>query len=569
MANLNFKSLEENTFDAIVVGSGISGGWAAKELCEAGLKTIVLERGRDVKHIQDYPTMHLDPWDMKYKGQLPPEEKKKYYKQNRTGYTAKEEHVHFFVNDLEHEYNETQPFDWMRGYQVGGRSLVWGRQSYRLSPMDFEANKKDGHGVDWPIRYKDLAPWYDHVESFIGVSGSTEGIPNLPDGNFLPPFDLNCAELDVKSKLEDSFPDRHLIIGRTAHVTGPLKGRTQCQSRNRCMRGCPYGGYFSSQSSTLPHAAATGNLTIRPNSIVAEVLYDPNTQRATGVKVIDKETHEEMIFRSKIIFLNASAIASAALLMKSKSDRFPDGMGNDSGELGHNIMDHLMGGGAAGDIEGLEDKYYSGRRPTGFYIPRFRNLDKKSTMDSFIRGYGFQGGASRVNWDRGNNDFAYGASFKEEMLKPGPWRIGMGGFGECLPYHENFMTLNYDKKDQWGQPTVTFDAAFRENEKNMIKDIAESAHDMLESAGVKNIHTFSNITNIGLGIHEMGTARMGRDPKTSVLNEWNQVHAVPNVFVTDGACMTSSACQNPSLTYMALTARAANRAVELLKTNAL
>lgn len=569
MANINFKLSDDLTYDAIVVGSGISGGWAAKELCEAGLKTIVLERGRDVKHVQDYPTMNADPWDLKYKGDLPREKKAEYYKQNRTGFTAREEHAHFFVKDAPHEYNENQPFDWIRGYQVGGRSLIWGRQSYRWSEMDFEANKKDGYGVDWPIRYKDIAPWYDYVESFAGISGSMEGIPNLPDGKFMEPFDLNCAEIEVKSKLEEAFPDRHLIIGRTANITGPKQGRTACQSRNRCMRGCPYGGYFSTQSSTLPAAEATGLLTLKTDAVVAEVLYDADSGKATGVRVIDKVTYEETIYKAKIIFLNASAIASTALLMNSKSDRFPDGMGNDSGELGHNLMDHIMGGGAGGQVEGLEDKYYAGRRPTGFYIPRFVNLDKKSKKESFLRGYGYQGGASRINWDRGNNDFEFGAEFKENLLKPGPWRIGMGGFGECLPYHENAMTLDYDKKDQWGLPTVTFDASFKENEQNMTKDISESAAEMLETAGVKNVNAWSNITTIGLAIHEMGTARMGRDPKTSVLNEWNQVHAVPNVFVTDGACMTSSACQNPSLTYMALTARAASRAVQLLKSNAL
>ncbi|MDH5475167.1 MAG: GMC family oxidoreductase [Cyclobacteriaceae bacterium] len=569
MTKTNSKLADEYTYDAIVIGSGISGGWAAKELCEAGLKTIILERGRDVKHVKDYPTMNYDPWDMKYKGALSEEEMKDYPKQSRTGYTIREEHAHFFVKDTEHPYNEEKPFDWHRGYQVGGRSLVWGRQSYRLSPMDFEANKKDGHGVDWPIRYKDLAPWYDYVESHIGVSGSEEGLPQLPDGKFLPPFELNCAELDVKSKMESSFPERNLIIGRTAHVTGPLKGRSQCQSRNRCMRGCPYGGYFSSQASTLPAAEATGNMTLRPNSIVAEVLYDAESGKASGVKVIDKETHEEFIYKAKIIFVNASAVASTAILMNSKSERFPNGMGNDSGELGHNIMDHLMGGGAGGEIDGLEDKYYSGRRPTGFYIPRFVNLDEKTKREGFIRGYGYQGGAQRKNWNRGNGDFEFGEDFKNDMLKPGGWTIGMGGFGECLPNHENKMMLDYDNLDQWGQPTVTFDAEFKENEQKMVLDIAKSAAEMLESAGVKNVRSWSNITTIGKGIHEMGTARMGRDPKTSVLNEWNQIHAVPNVFVTDGACMTSSGCQNPSLTYMALTARAVNQAVKLLKNNLL
>lgn len=569
MTKLNSKLADEYTYDAIVIGSGISGGWAAKELCEAGLKTVVLERGRDVKHVKDYPTMNYDPWDMKYKGSLSEEKMKDYPKQSRTGYTIKETSAHFFAKDTEHPYNEKKPFDWHRGDQVGGRSLTWGRQSYRLSPMDFEANKKDGHGVDWPIRYKDIAPWYDYVESYIGVSGSEEGLPQLPDGKFLPPFELNCAELDVKSKMENSFPERNLIIGRTAHVTGPLKGRAQCQSRSRCIRGCPYGGYFSSQASTLPAAEATGNMTLRPNSIVAEVLYDAESGKASGVKVIDKETHEEFIYKAKIIFLNASAVASSAILMNSKSERFPNGMGNDSGELGHNIMDHLMGGGAGGEIEGFEDKYYSGRRPTGFYIPRFVNLDDKTKRKDFIRGYGFQGGAGRSNWGRGNGDFEFGKDFKEDMLKPGPWTIGMGGFGECLPDHDNKMTLDYENLDQWGQPTVTFDAEFRENEKKMVLDIANTAAEMLESAGVKNVRSRNNITTIGKGIHEMGTARMGEDPKTSVLNEWNQIHAVPNVFVTDGACMTSSGCQNPSLTYMALTARAVSQAVKLLKNNSL
>lgn len=569
MANLNLKSAEENTYDAIVVGSGISGGWAAKELCEGGLKTIMLERGKDVKHVKDYTTANLDPWDMKFKGALPKEELLNYNENRKDHYSVREETKEFFVSDKEHPYDEKKRFDWIRGYQVGGKSLTWGRQSYRLSPMDFEANKADGHGVDWPIRYKDLAPWYDKVESFIGVSGSVEGLDHLPDGKFLPAFDLNCVEEKVKEGIESNFHKRNLIIGRTAHNTGNLPGRNQCMSRSRCSRGCPYGGYFSTQSSTLPAAVATGNLTLRPDSVVAEVLYDPELEKAIGVKVIDKTTKEEFIFKAKVIFLNASAVASSALMMNSKSDRFPNGFGNDSGELGHNLMDHAMGGRASGSYEGFDDKYYKGRRPTGFYIPRFKNLDAKTKTDKFIRGYGYQGGASREGYTRGKDSFGFGADFKDEMMNPGSWRIGMGGFGECLPYHENRVTLNYDKLDEWGLPTITFDAEFKENERNMVDNMAEEAANMLEAAGAKNVQSKSEISTIGLGIHEMGTARMGRDPNTSVLNEWNQVHAAKNVFVTDGACMTSSACQNPSLTYMALTARAANYAIDMLEKNAL
>ena len=567
MANLNLKAKEAQTFDAIVVGSGISGGWAAKELCEKGLKTLVLERGRNVKHIEDYKTANLDPWDMEFKGSLTREELKSKPKQSRSGSPSRKETTHYFVNDLEHPYNEDMPFDWIRGYHVGGRSIMWGRQSYRLSDLDFTANITDGHGVDWPFRYKDIAPWYDYVERHAGISGSMEGIPHLPDGQFMPAFELNCAEKWVKEGLEAAFPERHLIIGRTANITEAKDHRGKCMARARCSRGCPFGAAFSSQAATLPYAEQTGNMTLRPYSIVSEVIYDPETKRASGVKVIDQETREVFEYYAKIIFLNASTVASTAILLHSKSDRFPDGLGNDSGELGHNLMDHSMGAGASGSIEGLEDKYYLGRRPTGFYIPRFRNLNKQTERKDFLRGYGYQGGASRANWNRGNKDFAFGAEFKESMFEPGDWGIGMGGFGECLPYHENRMYLDYDNLDQWGQPTVTFDATFRENEQNMCKDIGQSAGEMLEAAGVKNVTTRSEITNIGLGIHEMGTARMGRDPKTSVLGGFNQIHAVPNVFVTDGACMTSSACQNPSLTYMALTARAADYAVKQLKNN--
>jgi len=565
-----FNDKSPRDYDAIVVGTGISGGWAAKELCEKGLKTLVLERGRNVEHIKDYVTANLDPWDMELGGQMTPEEKKDYPKQDRTGYTVRRDHVHWFVKDSEHPYDEEPDtrFDWIRGYHVGGRSIVWGRQSYRLSEMDFEANAKDGVAVDWPIRYKDLAPWYDYVEKYAGISGQNEGLPQLPDGQFRPPMELNCVEKDLRKTMGQKFDDRILTIGRTAHNTGDtmINGRGTCQFRNRCMRGCPYGAYFSSNASTLPAAEKTGNMTLRPNSIVAEVILDDATQKAKGVRIIDSETKESMEFFGKIIFLNASAIASTQILMQSKSKRFPNGMGNDSGELGHNIMDHHFRVGASADVEGYEDKYFKGRRPNGFYIPRFQNLPHlPKTKQNFLRGYGYQGGASRENWMRGVAELGFGGNFKDELFKPGPWRIGMTAFGEILPYHDNEMRLNENKKDQWGLPTLTFSTTIRDNELKMRKHMATAAAEIFEAGGFKNISTFDNGYGIGLGIHEMGTARMGRDPKTSVLNKWNQLHAVSNVFVTDGACMTSAACQNPSLTYMALTARAANYAVDELK----
>ncbi|MEK9957591.1 MAG: GMC family oxidoreductase [Flavobacteriaceae bacterium] len=557
-------------FDAIVVGTGVSGGWAAKELCEKGLKTLVLERGRMVKHIEDYPTMHNDPWDYPAGDLITKETRERQGKQSRTGYTTTESRKHFFVDDIDHPYNEDQPFDWMRGYHVGGRSLMWGRQSYRLSDYDFEANLKDGIAVDWPIRYKDIAPWYDYVEDYIGVSGENLGLPQLPDGKFLKPMEMNCLEEHVKESLANNYNDRVMTIGRTAHITEgtkPGSGRSSCQYRNRCMRGCPFGAYFSSVTSTLPAAEATGNMTLRPNSIVHEVIYDDSSQRATGVRVIDTETKETIEFKAKVIFLCASAVASASILMQSTSSRFPNGLGNDSGELGHNIMDHHLGVGAYGTFEGLEDKYYTGRRPNGIYIPRFRNLGGATDRKDFIRGYGYQGGASRSSTGVQSAEMAFGASFKEEILKPGQWTMSLGGFGEILPYHENKMYLDYDKKDQWGLPTVTFEATIKENELNMRKDMMEQAVEMLDKAGLKNVGSYDRGYSIGLGIHEMGTARMGRDPKTSVLGAYNQIHAVPNVYVTDGAAMTSAGNQNPSLTYMALTARAASHAVEQLKNN--
>lgn len=561
--NLNVKSKEQNTYDAIVVGTGISGGWAAKELTEKGLKTLVLERGRMVKHIEDYPTTNLHPWELPNGDRVSAEELKHYKVQSRTGYTIRESTKHWWVKDTEHPYTEEKRFDWIRGYHVGGRSLLWGRQSYRLSEMDFEANAKDGFGVDWPIRYKDIAPWYDYVESFIGVSGQNEGLEQLPDGKFLPPMEYNCVEKHAKAKIAEHFNDRIITMGRTANLSQNHNGRTKCQYRNMCIRGCPFGAYFSSQSSTLPAAVATGNMTLRPNSIVTEVLYNKETKKAEGVRILDAETNEYMEFYAKIVFLNASALGSTWILMNSVSDVFPNGMGNASGELGHNLMDHHFRVGASGEIDGFEDMYYSGSRPNGIYIPRFRNI--KDQRPDYLRGFGYQGGASRDNWQRAVAELGVGKQLKEEITIPGKWKMGITGFGECLPYHENKVSLDKEKLDKFGLPTFKIDCEFKENELNMRKDMAGSAKEMLEAAGFKNVRTYDDIGGPGLGIHEMGTARMGKDPKTSVLNKWNQVHEVKNVFVTDGAAMTSAGCQNPSLTYMALTARAADFAVQELK----
>lgn len=563
--NLNIDAQKQNTYDAIVVGTGISGGWAAKELTEKGLKTLVLERGRDVKHQVDYPTMTKDPWQLPHGNKLTEEELKFYPVQSRT-YWVNQANKHWWVNDLENPYTEVKPFDWIRGYHAGGRSIMWGKQTYRLSDLDFEANAKDGAGIDWPIRYKDLAPWYDYVESYIGVSGQTEGIPHLPDGKFLPPMELNCVEEVFRDKLTEKF-GRKLTIGRVAHLTAPLPhdpSRGVCQSRNMCDRGCPYGAYFSSNASTLPAAMKTGNMTLRPHSIVHSVIYDEQTKKAIGVRVLDANTKEEIEFFAKVIFLNASALGSTFILLNSISKSHPQGLGNNSGHLGHYLMDHQYRTGAEADVEGFEDKYYIGRRPNGIYIPRFRNIGNDKRTD-YIRGFGYQGGASREGWGRGVAEMAFGADLKNSLVNPGPWKIGITGFGECLPYYENKVTINTDKKDIYGLPTLNIDAEWKENEKAMRKDMRESAAEMLDAAGFKNVRTYDVADNMGLGIHEMGTARMGKEAETSVLNKWNQVHDAPNVFVTDGACMTSSACQNPSLTYMALTARAADYAVNELK----
>ncbi len=560
---------KEVVYDAIVVGTGISGGWAAKELCENGLKTLVLERGRMVKHIDDYPTMNDDTWDYPLKGELSVEDQKNYHVQKRVIWAPKEDVKHFFVNDLEHPYVETKRFDWIRGYQVGGRSLTWGRQSYRWSDIDFEANKKEGIGVDWPVRYKDIAPWYDKVEKYIGVSGESLGLKQLPDGQFQPPMKLNCVEEEFKKAMSENFDDGRLVtIGRTAHITDPkadIEGRGVCQNRDRCWRGCPFGGYFSSNSSTLPAAERTGNMTLRPNSIVYEVVYDETSKKATGVKVIDSETGEELLFKAKIIFLCASAMASVGILLQSKSARFPNGLGNDSDALGRGIMDHHYKLGASAKVDGHLDKYYKGRRANGFYIPRFVNLDEKTKREGYLRGFGYQGTASRQDWSTSVAEMGYGADLKEAILKPGKWQIGVTGFGEFLPYDDNRVTLSPTEKDKWGLPQLAFDVEFKENEYRMREDIKKEIVAMFKAAGFNDVEPYEQESGPGLGIHEMGGARMGHSAKTSIINKNNQVHLVPNVYVTDGAFMTSSSCVNPSLTYMAFTARAANHAATAFK----
>jgi choline dehydrogenase-like flavoprotein len=552
-----------DSYDAIVIGSGISGGWAAKELCEKGLKVLMLERGRPYEHIKDYKTANNNPWEFEHRSTTTIEQRKKYPVIHR-GWAANERVMSSWANEEDCPYVEVKPFTWWRSYQMGGRSILWGRQSYRWSDLDFEANDKDGIAIDWPIRYKDITPWYDHVETFAGISGSVEGLAHLPDGKFLPPFEMNCVEKDVASRIKEKYKnERHLFIGRVANLTKAIPGRTQCQMRDRCWEGCPFGGYFSTQSSTLPAAIATGNLTVRPYSIVTKIIYNKDTKKATGVEVLDAETNKTYEYNSKIVFLNASALNSAWVLFNSATDVWPDGLGSSSGELGHNIMDHHYNLGASGTIEGFEDKYYYGRRPTGFYIPRFANVngDKRD----FLRGYGYQGSASRESWSREVAELNIGGEFKEALTEPGQWRIGATGFGEILPYHENKISLDKNVKDKWGLPVLAMDAIIRENEMKMREAIKNDLKEIFEAGGAKNVTTYDSGHNIGHGIHEMGTARMGNDPKTSVLNKWNQVWDAMNVFVTDGACMTSSACQNPSLTYMALTARAVDHAVDELK----
>jgi choline dehydrogenase-like flavoprotein len=555
--------MAENTFDAIVVGSGISGGWAAKELTQKGLKVMVLERGRDVKHIKDYVNTNKDPWEFPHRGGRTQQMIANYPVLKRD-YPLNETNLDFWVNEKDCPYVEVKRFDWFRGYHVGGRSLTWGRQSYRLGDLDFEANAKDGIAVDWPVRYKDIAPWYSYAEKFAGINGNRDGFPTLPDGDYLPAMEMNCVEKDVAARIKAHYKgSRAMIMGRSANLTAPHNDRVACQYRNKCWLGCPFGAYFSTQSATLPAAQATGNLTLRPFSIVTKIIYDKDTQKAKGVEVLDAETNQTYEFFAKIVFLCASTFNSTWIMMNSATDVWPEGLGSSCGELGHNVMDHHLRAGASGFVEGYDDKYYYGHRPNGIYIPRFQNVgnDKRD----YLRGFGYQGGASREGWSREIPELMLGAPLKEALTEPGRWEMGIGGFGEILPYHENRIFLDKNTKDKWGLPVLAFDVELKENEKKMRKDIVAEAIAMLEVAGVKEVEGGDGEYGFGMGIHEMGTARMGLDPKTSVLNKWNQIWDCKNVFVTDGSFMTSSACVNPSLTYMAFTARAADYAVGELK----
>ena len=558
--------MQSQEYDAIVVGSGISGGWAAKELTEKGLKVLLLERGRNVEHVKDYVNATKAPWEYPHRGGRTRAMEEQYPVLKRD-YPLNEKNLAFWVNDKESPYTEAKRFDWYRGYQVGGRSLMCGRQSYRHSDFDFEANAKEGVAVDWPIRYADIAPWYDKVEKHAGISGSREGMPQLPDGQFQPAMPLNCGEELIAGKLSKLFNGRRRIIpGRTANATQQLEGRNACQYRNACWLGCPYGAYFSTQSSTLPAAAKTGKMTLKPWAIVTEVLYDKDRKRATGVRVLDAVSEQTTDYKAKVVFLCASTLNSTWLLMRSATDVWPGGLGSSSGELGHNLMDHHFRIGAEGKLDGMEDKYYYGRRPTGFYIPRYRNLFGEKR--DYLRGFGYQGSAGREGWSRAVAELGVGGEFKDRMAEPGSLTIGATAFGEMLPSHANQVSIDTSKKDKWGLPVLKIDCATGENERRMRVDMANDMAEMLDQTGVKNVRTYDNEYFPGMGIHEMGTARMGRDPKTSVLNSHNQVWDAPNVFVTDGSCMTSAACVNPSLTYMALTARAADFAVnELTRRN--
>lgn len=562
--NVSSKKVE---YDAIVVGSGITGGWAAKELSEKGLQVLVIERGPFIEHGKDYQGEHKAPYD--YADRM-------YKKETVYGddypiqsqcYAFSSATKQFFVDDNKYRYetDEDKPFMWIRGYHLGGRSLTWGRMCYRWSDLDFEANVREGVGVDWPIRYTDIAPWYSYVERYVGITGMAEGIPHLPDGEFQPPMALNCAEVKVRDGLQSAYSDRHLTIGRAAILTESIGERAACHYCGPCHRGCSTGSYFSSLSSTLPAALATGNTTIVTDSIVHSVLFDEKDERASGVVVIDANTKEVTEYTSKVVFLCASTLGTTQIMLNSVSARFPNGIANDSGALGHYLMDHPFGAGATGEVHGLDDKYVLGRRPNEIYIPRFQNIDRNSKRANYLRGYGCQGGAYREGWGRSIRQKGIGEDLKVANREPGRWLFNAGGWGEMLPSYENHVSLDADDKDEWGIPTLRISCAFSDNEREMVNSMADEISEMLEASGVKNVHSYNEESQPGFCIHEMGTARMGRDKRTSVLNGFNQAHDVPNLFVTDGACMSSSACQNPSITYMALTARACDYAVDQLK----
>jgi len=554
---------DANTFDAIVVGSGMSGGWAAKELCEKGLRTLVLERGPQLRHIEDYKTALKNPWELPHNNR-PTNADRAAQPVQSTLYLYDQSTKQHFVNDIRYPYTQAQPFNWYRGYQVGGRSLMWARHVFRYSDLDFEANLKEGVGVDWPIRYRDIAPWYDHVEKFIGASGENSGLPQLPAQNLQPPFEMNALEKHIRARFAEKFGgERKLICSATAVLSREHNGRGPCRGRNQCARGCPYSAYFSSNGVTLPAAAATGNLTLRPDSIVHSLIYDEGRNKVTGVRVVDVQTKKTYEFSSRVVFLCASTLNSTAILLNSRSLRFPDGLGNDSGELGCNLMDHHNGGGATASYSKLLDRYYRGRRSTSMYVPRFRNVTKKEP--GFVRGYGYEVYTSRATWSRGIDGTSFGADFKNAITRPGEWRLYTEGYGETLPNHGNRMWITPENSDEWGIPRISVSMKYGDNEKAMARQMMDDAVEMCEAAGLENVRGFNHPVTPGSVIHEMGTARMGRDPKTSVLNGHNQIHAAPNVFVTDGSCMVSSPTQNPSLTYMALTARAASHAVEQMK----
>ena len=555
--------MQQQVYDAIVIGSGITGGWAAKELTERGLQTLVLEAGPDIVPERDYGE-HVAPWEMRYRGWGDRKQLERDQPVQRRCYACDEVGYRFFVKDTEHPYttDADKPFDWIRGRQVGGRSIMWGRQCYRWSDLDFEANARDGYGVDWPIRYADIAPWYDYVESFVGITGHAEGLAHLPDGKFLPPMQMNCVETHIRDALPKLFGgERMMTIGRAAVLTVDHHGRAACHYCGPCHRGCITRSYFSSLNATLPAAQRTGRLTLRPGSIVRSIAWDGRAGRAGAVQVIDATTRQSLEFRGRVIFLCASTLESARVLLNSTSTEWPAGLGNSSGEVGHNLMDHTMGGNAGGTYDRWQDRDDIGTRPNGIYVPRFRNV--RSRHPDFVRGYGMQGGGGR-DWSASASSPGFGAEFKQRLSRKGSWSMWIGGWGECLPRHENHVEIDPAKVDAWGVPTLKIHCAWSDNEKAMVRDAGAAAAEMLEATGARDIQINSTPTNPGLCIHEMGTARMGRDPKTSVLNGFNQMHDVKNVFITDGACMTSSACQNPSITYMALTARAVDHAVGLL-----